>query len=129
MFKGVGALMLILGFGIFQFIERFPEYAGPMPGLTAVETITGKISHIRDGDTVEINGHAVRFGSLDCAERGTPKGEIATDRLREIAASQTLTCHLNGRKSYDRSIGRCTISGEQDVAALMIERGYCSRYW
>lgn len=45
-----GILALVLGGGYFR-IERFPEYLGPLPGLTLFETFAGPVSHVRDGET------------------------------------------------------------------------------
>lgn len=81
--------MLVLGF---LAVERFPEHLGPISELTALRVVQGPVSHIRDGDTIEVAGTPIRFGSLDCAERGTPAGQVATERLRELIAGQSLTC-------------------------------------
>ncbi|OWJ73349.1 thermonuclease family protein [Haematobacter missouriensis] len=91
--------------------------------------IDGRANHVRDGDTIEVSGVPVRFGSLDCAERDTREGQIATERMRELIAGEELSCALNGRRSYDRSIGRCTLPDGSDLAARMIREGLCGRYW
>ena len=62
------------------------------------------------------------------AQSGTEKGEAATRRMYRLVASQTLTCHLNGRTSYDRKIGSCQLASGTDVGSVMIREGYCSRY-
>ena len=69
------------------------------------------------------------FGSLDCAERGTGAGEAATAAITQIVAGSDLTCHLNGRSSYDRRIGSCQLPDGSDLGGLMITGGHCSRYW
>lgn len=119
----------IVGFLTFQFIERFPEMAGPLPALSALQTVTGPVTRIRDGDTIEVDSVPIRFGSLDCAESRTYDGQKATDRLKALVEGQTLTCHLNGRTSHDRSIGRCITAEGQDVASFMIAEGFCDRFW
>ncbi|WP_124088722.1 thermonuclease family protein [Pseudogemmobacter humi] len=118
--------MLFLGF---MAVERFPEHLGSLPELTARRMIEGAASHIRDGDTIEVSGVPVRFGSLDCAERNTRAGQIAAARMRELVTGQVLVCALNGRSSHDRSIGRCTLPDGSDLAARMIREGLCGRYW
>ena len=109
--------------------NRFPDYLGPVVGLTAYETVRGQVTYVRDGDTIEVSDIPIRFGSLDCAERGTADGQRATARMRELVAGQTLSCHLNGRTSYNRKIGRCQMSDGRDLASVMIREGYCGRYW
>ncbi len=120
--------MLTMGFFA---IERFPEYLGPLPGLTALQTIKGPVTHVRDADTIEVAGTPIRFGSLDCAERDTREGQAATARMRELVSGRTLTltCALNGRSSHDRKIGSCRLPDGQDLAAIMIREGHCVRFW
>lgn len=118
----------VLAAGFFA-VERFPEHLGPIPELTALRVIEGPVSHVRDGDTIEVLGIPIRFGSLDCAERETQAGQVATHRLRELITGQSLTCALNGRTSYDRRIGRCILPDGRDLAAQMIREGLCGRFW
>ncbi|REF68391.1 MULTISPECIES: thermonuclease family protein [Paracoccus] len=122
------AAALSLGFFV---IERFPEYLGHLPGLTAMETVEGPVTHIRDGDTIEVAGIPIRFGSLDCVERNTREGQTATARTRELVSNQTLTltCALNGPSSHDRHIGSCRLPDGQDLAPVMIRERYCGRFW
>lgn len=113
----------------FKATERFPEYVRPAVSLTATETVTGRVTHVRDGDTIEVSGVPIRFGSLDCAERDTAEGQRATAKMRGLVVGEQLTCHLNGRTSYDRKIGSCQLRDGRDLAAVMIREGYCGRYW
>ena len=39
--------------------------------------LEGQVTHVRDGDTIEVNGIAIRLSALDCPERGTRDGEHA----------------------------------------------------
>jgi endonuclease YncB( thermonuclease family) len=113
----------------FMATERFPEFVGPVVRMGSQQTITGPVTHIRDGDTIEVAGVSVRFGSLDCAEIRTTEGRTATATITRLIAEQELTCYLNGRTSYDRKIGSCVLPDGRDLAAEMIRGGYCSRYW
>ena len=45
----------------------------PKPGTL----LEGQVTHVRDGDTIEVNGIAIRLSALDCPERGTRDGEHA----------------------------------------------------
>jgi endonuclease YncB( thermonuclease family) len=126
----LGGLAAIVAF-CFTVIERFPEHLGRLPALTAVRTVEGAVTHVRDGDTIEVAGTPIRFGSLDCAERDTMEGWAATARMRELVSDQnlTLSCALNGRTSHDRKIGSCRLPEGQDLAAIMTREGYCGRFW
>jgi endonuclease YncB( thermonuclease family) len=114
---------------IYKGAERFPEYFGPVVAASSSREIVGRVTHVRDGDTIEVSGVPIRFGSLDCAESGTSVGERATARMRTLVARQTLTCYLNGRTSYDRKIGSCRLQDGRDLGAIMIQESYCSRFW
>lgn len=109
--------------------ERFPEYLGPIVSLSSTQEIVGRVTQVRDGDTIEVSGVPIRFGSLDCAERDTSEGQNATARMRTLVSDQTLTCHLNGRTSYDRKIGSCRLQDGRDLGGIMISEGYCRRFW
>lgn len=113
----------------FLAVERFPEKTGPLAALSALRTVSGPVTKVRDGDTIEVSGTPIRFGSLDCAERGTWQGQQASNRMRMLVRGQRLTCALNGRRSYDRHIGSCTLPDGRDLAAIMIRSGLCRRFY
>ena len=130
----IALFLLVIGFLGFKGAERFPEYL-PASVLSTVSAriITGPVPHVRDGDTIEVfDGQdriPIRFGSLDCAERGTDAGNRATQRMQELVNRRALTCYLNGRTSYDRKIGSCRLEDGRDLGGIMISRGFCERYW
>ena len=109
--------------------ERFPEYFGPAVEILSREEVVGRVTRVRDGDTVEVAGVPIRFGSLDCAERDTYDGRVATARMRELISGESLTCYLNGRRSYDRQIGSCRLGDGRDLASVLTDEGVCQRYW
>jgi len=114
---------------VYKATERFPEYVRPLVALTSDEQVSGVVTRVRDGDTIELGGVPIRFGSLDCAERDTSAGRTATARMQELTSGEVLQCFLNGRSSYDRRIGSCRLSDGRDLASVMIGEGYCRRYW
>ncbi len=89
----------------------------------------GRVTHVRDGDTIEIGRVAIRIADLDCAERFTAKGKIATRVMRQLVSNKVLSCELEGRKSYDREVGTCYLPDGRDVAEVLIERDVCGRWW
>lgn len=128
----LGIALAAIAFGLllaYKSAERFPEYLGAMVAISSSQEIIGPVTHVRDGDTIEVSGVPIRFGSLDCAEAGTADGNRATDRMRTLIRGQTLTCYLNGRTSYDRKIGSCRLQDGRDLGGIMISEGYCQRFW
>ena len=85
--------------------------------------ITGTVTHVRDGDTVEVNGVAIRLSALNCPENGTQKGNYATKVARQFQGSK-MTCELTGAKTYDRLVGYCSING-MDFGRYMIQNSSC----
>jgi len=86
---------------------------------------TGRVTHVRDGDTVVVAGVPIRFANVDCAERGTYAGNQATAAMRRLANGQMLHCELEGRRSYDREVGICRLDDGRDVGGVMVEMGLC----
>ena len=90
--------------------------------------LAGRVTHVRDGDTIEVSGRPVRFANLDCAELGTPSGNRAKRRMAALVQGETVSCNLTGQKSYDRWIGSCSLSDGRDIAASMVQEGACG-WW
>lgn len=90
--------------------------------------VSGPVSHVRDGDTIELSGIAIRIATLDCAESGTVRGEAATRRMKVLVAKQTLTCDLTGVRSYDRWIGTCFLPDGRNVAGILVHEKACRRF-
>ena len=93
--------------------------------------LTGPITHVRDGDTIEVGEIAIRLNGLTCDERGTALGDRATAYLRLKIIDKVATCFLNGERTYDRLVGRCATEELGDIGAHLIAQqlcGRCTRY-
>ena len=93
--------------------------------------LTGPITHVRDGDTIEVGEIAIRLNGLTCDERGTALGDRTTAYLRSRVMDKVATCSLNGERTYDRLVGRCAIEELGDIGAHLIAQqlcGRCTRY-
>ena len=86
--------------------------------------LRGKVTHVRDGDTIEVNGIAIRLSALDCPERGTQKGKNAARIAQQFLGSQA-KCELTGAKTYDRLVGYCEVNGA-DFGAYMMNNSSCA---
>ena len=94
------------------------------PSASSEHTVlTGKVTHVRDGDTIEVNGIPVRLAALDCPERNTNDGDYATELAKQFEGLQA-TCELTGAKTYDRLVGYCSINGA-DFGAYMMQNSAC----
>lgn len=90
--------------------------------------IAGPVTHVRDGDTIEVSGVPVRIANLDCAETGSQAGARATRYMRQLVSSDRLDCRLSGRMSYDRHVGTCRLSTGRDIGEELIAEGVCRRW-
>ncbi|WP_354545399.1 thermonuclease family protein [Roseovarius sp. MBR-78] len=100
----------------------------PSVPVSTSGNVVGRVTHVRDGDTIAVAGRPIRFANLDCAETGTLAGTRADRRMRALVSGKTLSCRLTGRKSYDRWIGFCRFPDGRDLASVMVKSGACT-WW
>ncbi|MFK7943786.1 MAG: thermonuclease family protein [Paracoccaceae bacterium] len=88
--------------------------------------LNGPISHVLDGDTIQINQIAVRLRGITCDERGA-LAEAATARVKRLQG-KIATCRLNRERNRDRNrlIGWCAVD-DQDIEAMLVKAGLCGR--
>jgi endonuclease YncB( thermonuclease family) len=85
--------------------------------------LSGVITHVRDGDTIEVNGVPIRLAALDCPEMDTQPGRYAAKKAKEFAGLEAF-CELTGAKTYDRLVGYCKING-LDFGEMMMRDTDC----
>lgn len=93
-------------------------------------TLQGTVTHVRDGDTIEIGEIAVRLNGLHAPELDEQGGRQAKAFMERLVSGRQVTCELNGERSYDRLIGRCYL-GNDDIAGVLVSAGLgrdCPRY-
>ena len=76
------SILVVVSFSIFSFKYGFwseaSEASDSKIDTRAASVLKGTITHVRDGDTFEINGIPVRISALDCSENSTPEGKKIT---------------------------------------------------
>jgi len=121
------SILVVVSFSIFSFKYGFwseaSEASDSKIDTRAVSVLKGTITHVRDGDTFEINGIPVRISALDCAENSTPEGKKITRFAKKFLGKQAV-CELTGAKTYDRVVGYCSIDGK-DFARTMMNATSC----
>ena len=120
-------ILVVVSFSIFSFKyglwSEASEASDSKIDTRAVSVLKGTITHVRDGDTFEINGIPVRISALDCAENSTPEGKKITRFAKKFLGKQAV-CELTGAKTYDRVVGYCSIEGK-DFARTMMNETSC----
>lgn len=86
--------------------------------------------HVRDADTIVVDGTPVRLNGVDAPELKTRAGRDAKRWMVNYLRARSITCDLNGDRTYDRWVGVCFADG-QDIGAAVIAAGHaldCRRY-
>jgi len=120
-------IVLLLVIGVDQFRDNAPSLNGGSSQAFAGDVLVGRVTHVRDGDTIVVRGRPIRLNGLTCDEIGTALGDQATRAMRRLVSGKTLTCTLNGERTYDREVGRCKLRDGRDIGAIMIASGLCGR--
>lgn len=94
-------------------------------------------AEVVDGDTVVIGKVRIRLQGIDAPETDQicldPSGErwtcgiAARDRLAEHIGSREISCTDEGRDRYGRTLGVCSLIGE-DLNAWMVREGFALAY-
>ncbi|WLD13300.1 thermonuclease family protein [Planctellipticum variicoloris] len=93
-----------------------------------VETLTGKVIRIADGDTLTILTDdnlqvKIRLEGIDAPERGQAYGMRATTALAEMVSGRVVNVHTTGTDKYDRTLGFVEVDGT-DVNLKLVEDGW-----
>ncbi len=94
------------------------------------DTLVGAVTHVRDGNTIEVGEVAIRLNGIAAPALDAPGGRAAQKFLDQLVFGNTVTCDLSSVRSYDRRIGTCFLDGK-DIAEAIIAAGLardCARY-
>ena len=86
-------------------------------------SLQGVITHVRDGDTFEVNGIPIRLAALDCPENSTSEGRYTTSIAKGYEGTE-VKCELTGAQTYDRLVGYCKIQ-DVDFGRMMMSKSSC----
>jgi endonuclease YncB( thermonuclease family) len=93
-------------------------------------TLAGAVTHVRDGDPIEVAGRAIRLNGLAAPEGDDPGGAEATRVMRKMVDGRQIRCELDGKRNHDRCVAVCYLEG-QDISEVMVRRGLardCPRF-
>ena len=93
-------------------------------------SLTGTVTYVRDGDTIEVGSMAIRFWGVAAPEWDAPGGQEATDAITALVLDKEIRCELTGKQTYDRCVGICYLNG-MNVEAELVRQGLardCPRF-
>jgi endonuclease YncB( thermonuclease family) len=96
----------------------------------ADRVIEGRVTVVRDVDTIVVAGTPIRLNGMDGPETSTRIGREARTFMTSLVRGETVTCQLNGERTHDRWVGVCFLDG-QDIGAIAVAEGHaldCRRY-
>jgi endonuclease YncB( thermonuclease family) len=107
-----------------------------LPAMAQATDITG-VPKIREGDQITIGSSRIRLSGIDApsvdqlclnktGERWTC-GVAARDALIKYADKKPWTCHIEHADRRGRSVGRCTVDGE-DIQKWLVKSGWALAY-
>ncbi len=102
-----------------------PTIASANPTL-----LTGNVTKVRDGDTIEVGKIPIRLNGVSAPELQEPLGPKSRLFMVELVYGKSVRCELNGDKSYDRFVGTCYLS-DRDIGAAVVAAGLaldCPRF-
>ena len=85
-------------------------------------TLTGKVTYVRDGDTIELGEMTIRLQGLAAPEWNEPGGAESRKAMMALVHGRTVRCQLDGARTYDRCAGICYLEGA-DISELIVHRG------
>ncbi len=97
----------------------------------AEQWLEGRVTHVRDVDTIEVNNVPLRLNGLDGPELNERGGRAAKRWMQKLVLRKSVRCSLTGDKTYDRWVATCFARSGDDLAVLAISAGQardCPRY-
>jgi micrococcal nuclease len=92
--------------------------------------LTGTVTHVRDGDTIEVGKIPIRLNGVSAPELKEKLGPQSKQFMLDLVNDKRVRCKLTGAKTYDRLVGTCYLDGE-DIGISVIKAGLaldCPRY-
>jgi endonuclease YncB( thermonuclease family) len=116
---------------IFTIVSTLSLLIGSAMAFADEPTIlTGTVTHVRDGDTIEVGKIPIRLNGVSAPELKEPLGPQSKKFMLDLVDGESVGCELTGAKTYDRLVGTCYL-GSKDIGIKVIEAGLaldCPRY-
>ena len=104
--------------------------ASPVAFAAEPTVLTGTVTHVRDGDTIEVGKIPIRLNGVSAPELRETLGLQSKKFMLGLVDGKSVRCELTGARTYDRLVGTCYL-GNKDIGISVIEAGLaldCSHY-
>lgn len=96
------------------------------------DTLTGKVVHVADGDTITVlddtyTQHKIRLAGIDAPESKQGFGQVSKQSLVEQVAGQAVAVEWSKSDKYGRKVGKILLDG-QDINLEQVRRGLAWHY-
>lgn len=81
--------------------------------------LTGAVTHVRDGDTIEVGKIPIRLNGVSAPELNEPLGPQSKQFMTDLVGGKSVSCELTGARTYDRLVGTCYLNGKNVGVAVM----------
>ena len=94
----------------------------PLIVLAEPTLLTGTVTYVRDGDTIEVGNIPIRLNGVSAPELKEPLGNQSKQFMKRLVEGRSVRCELDGTKTYDRYVGVCFLNGK-DIGIFIITSG------
>jgi endonuclease YncB( thermonuclease family) len=113
----------LIAVGLLAYALVVPAYA---------ETLSGRITHVTDGDTLtlvtaDLQKYVVRLAGIDAPERNQPFGSESRDHLTALTLDKAATVESRKQDRYGRLVGKVVVEGV-DVNLALLRAGLAWHY-
>ena len=112
------------------FITSLSLIVAPAIVLAEPPLLSGTVTHVRDGDTIEVGKIPIRLNGVSAPELKELLGHQSKRFMKRLVEGKKVRCELDGRKTYDRYVGACFLNGK-NISISIIVSGLaidCPRY-
>jgi micrococcal nuclease len=93
-----------------------------VPATSEPTILTGTVTKVRDGDTIEVGKIPIRLNGVSAPEINEPLGRGSKAFMVDLVMNKPVRCELNGERTYDRLVGICYLNSK-DIGSLVIGAG------
>ena len=101
-----------------------------LPTVAESAELHGVVTHVRDGDTIEVKNIPIRLKGISAPELRQPLGQQSKTFMQKLVLGKFIICKLTGEKTYDRFVGTCHFD-QTDLSIAIIKAGLaidCPKY-